>query len=278
VSAAEWRSRLDAAMRAAADAEAAPTPAKMRRVRDALALPVAVALPDGIVTLERDAFLDGLAGTTRGDFADAVEHLSALREAFEAVVVAPPSGDARVAAALPTVMAGIHVTPGLAQRIRDWFTRALQSALDTLGRAASTVPGVIVGVAILVLVVLAAIALTLRRARLVPERRAERTGATTVEDPAATLANALARGDLEAALRAQFALMLAALSVTGVVDDDPSLTAGEARAAVQARRVAIAPAVDSAAAALERVVYGERPPAREDLDVVRRATELARTS
>ena len=57
--------------------------------------------------------------------------------------------------------------------------------------------------------------------------------------------------------------------------DVPSLTAGECRLAVSAARPAIAPLVERATVAFERVSYGDEPVADDDLDALRRAADAA---
>jgi hypothetical protein len=87
---------------------------------------------------------------------------------------------------------------------------------------------------------------------------------------------ALARGDLRAAVRALYGALLASLSARGVLPGLESLTAGECRRAVATARPALYPAVLTATTAFERVIYGRVDPRPEDIQALREADRAAR--
>lgn len=261
--------------------EAQPSPELMDRVRAALALPAAVALPGRVVIVRQDAYLERLDGNAVGDFRAAVRHLGALRSAAtEALVTSPPDA-AAIRAALDQAYEVVpRHHPGLFTRAADWVARAIASALRSLvhfsGWETILAWAFLLGLAFLLFRVLS-------RGGLVPDRtigrrEPQRGRAGGRADWRGVAEEALARGDLEAAVRAMYRAMIAALAARGLVSDDPALTSGECRQAVSSARPALFPAVAEATGAFERVAYGGSPGGMDDVESLRRAERAARAA
>ena len=90
-----------------------------------------------------------------------------------------------------------------------------------------------------------------------------------------TADEALAAGDLGAAVPALYHALLGTLDARGVVRDAPALTAGECRGTVHRARPALSPAIDDATAAFERVVYGKLPATPADIEALQGAERTA---
>lgn len=82
-----------------------------------------------------------------------------------------------------------------------------------------------------------------------------------------------ARGDLDAALRAGYRALLVSLVGRGLVPDRRSLTAAEARDAVETTAPALGPGVDAATRAFERVAYARHDVEPDDVRTMRRVLE-----
>jgi len=253
----------------------------MDGVRRALGLPVAVAFPGRVVVLGADPYLQGLDGRSPGDFRNAVARIRTMRSGvFEALATRPPDrraiGDA-VEAAYRDVP---RIHPSLLSRLRDAVARALGSAVRNLVQFRGW--KTIIEWAF-VLAVAFVLVRTLARGRLVPDRavpegRVVTRGRARVDDWNRLAEEALARGEVEAAVRALYRGMLATLAARGIVGDDPTLTAGECRLAVGSRRPAILSAVAEATGAFERVAYGEEPGGMSDVEALRRAEGAVRAA
>jgi hypothetical protein len=267
---AEFSGRVERAIAAAEDGRLAPSPAAMARVRDELGLPATVVLSSGQrVEVEAPAALEGLSGATSRDFERAIRHLRALSfAAGEAEAAAPPSDEA-MRSLVERAYRGVGATqPGLFDRIRLAVLSGIAWVIDRLvharGLGSILVWGVAVGLA-------AGLVLLLRRGT-VPDRAEPRADAAEPDvDWEALAEEARRRGDLEGAVHASFRALVKALSARGIVLDEPSVTAGECRAATAGRRPATATSVAEATASFERVVYGMVAPRDEDVEVLTRA-------
>jgi len=89
---------------------------------------------------------------------------------------------------------------------------------------------------------------------------------------------AVAAGDFERAVRALYHALLTALQARGVVEDAPSLTAGETRLAVAATRPALSAVVGRATTVFERVAYGGAPADGDAVEAIRTAERSARSA
>lgn len=186
------------------------------------------------------------------------------------IAQAAPVDRVRVERALDRAYAGIDPTRSLTERIWEAIGRFIQRAIEELIKVEG-----IGEVALLVFAVaLVALIVWLVRRVLVPERRAPRR---TLEDETidwrARVEEALARGDLDAAVHAQYRVLLGALEARGVLAPRPSITAGEARSVVQAHLPEAFGAVSGATEIFERVAYGMRKPQLDELEQMRRAEE-----
>jgi uncharacterized protein DUF4129 len=279
IDAGELSARLQRAGALASAGTTSPSPERMQAVRDALALPVDVRVGGNVVGIARDDFLEHLRGDRPDDFTAASDHIDALTEAFQRETGATVPPRSAVEPALAGAYAGVHARPGLLALIRERLSELLRSAFDGLARLTAgtvgTIVAVIVGLAILLLVGL----FVARRTGIVQER-AVRDAARPVliADPQRALAEALSRGDLDAAVHAHYALLLAALAARGVVPDQVSLTAGECRAAVASTMGGMYSLVERATGAFERVAYGDAAARQEDVQALQRATDAVRAA
>ena len=274
VSAADLLSRLDRAIASATEGRGSPTRSRMTEIRSTLGLPLDVDVHGVVVPIADDRLLHRLTGTEERDFDAALAHLHALRAGLDALINAHPAPVPDVAAALR----GTQTNPGLFQRAREMWDRLLAWLQSGLESVASSGWGAIVFVAAAVAIAGSLIFVFVRRVRVVQDRSAGVLVPSTAADPSEELAAALRRGDLDAAVRAQFALLAHELALGGLVPEGPALTAGECRRAVRTRRGALYPVVREATDAFERVVYGHVRPTEEHVQVLRRATDAVRAA
>ena len=271
-SASDFVARLDHARRLAEADAAAPAPAKMQAVREAVGLPLDVDLAGGTVHVPADGVLDGLQGSTTEDFRNADDHLAAMEDAGRAALSARPPDAARMAAALSEALRGIRTEPSLFERVRHDIWVSIVSLWQRITRAVDRVPlphGLLVAVAVVVLAVVV-IVLIRRLGYLVPERRAagDRPGRQGKTDWDRLAREAMARGDLVEAVRARYGALLAALAGRGVVPDTPSLTAGECRRAVAGGLPGAYPVVAKATTIFESVMYGRAEATASGVDTL----------
>jgi hypothetical protein len=284
ISLTEYRARLDAARALAQPGVAAPSPARMDRVRDTLGFPVVVLLPLGTTAVDSDPLLAGLKGTTGGDFRRAVTRIDALRGAARDVATTGAVDPARLHAAVSSAYANLDVPgPGIRERLGAWVAGAVDWLLSHLFSFEGTATIVTWIVVLLLLAGLAFAAGRTGLARelrvgLVSERTARRDERTPGRDWLVEADRALAAGDLEQAVRALYRALLAALQARGVIEDAPSVTAGETRLAVAASRPALVPLVGRATTVFERVAYGGADASPEDVEAVRRAEREVRSA
>ena len=270
ISLSDYLGRLTQARSGARAGLITPASAQMLRVRAVLGLPADIHVGPHLVHVEQDPVLERLGGGHAEDFGAALRRIDILAARAEAAAGAdPPSPDA-TRRALDEAYRGIGTArPGLADRIRQAASEALQWLVDSLSHlrgAGTLVAWLIVFLLLLPLVPLA------RRLQLVPDRAsAERHRETGVTDWRRLADEALARGDLREAVRALYAAMLATLAASGVVANSPAVTAGECGWAVTRRQPEVAPAVVAATSAFERVTYGHREPTPADVASLQRA-------
>ena len=272
----EFAARLDHAIALATDDLQHPSPDAMIEVRVSVGLPVTMNLPGGVVSITGDRLLNSLKGTSPGDFARVIERLRIINRGLAAAEGAQTSDPSR--ADVANALRGVKTSPSFLQRLRELWDALLQLLTRGFSTVAGSGWGSILFVVIGSVLVLSLIVFALRRVRTVQERSIRGGRPAAIEDPVRELEDALARGDLVGAIRAQFRLLVHELAVDGVVPESPSLTAGECRVAVRSRARAASPLVDEATDAFERVVYGDVEPRREYLDVLRRATEAVRAA
>jgi hypothetical protein len=278
ISSEELLERLDAAAALAEEGAADPSPGRMREVEGAMGLPAVVRIGGMDVTISTDPVVIGLTGASAEDFRRAADRLGALRGSLERATSAAPADPDRIESALTDAYRGVlQVDPGLIERIRRAIGELIQNLLARLFsfRGADTI------VAWAVLVGLGILAFWLIRGlRLVPETTTEvvsRSGAPRV-DWIARAEDAVRAGDLHLAVHAFYRGLLGALSGRGLLIDAPGLTAGECRSTVRAVRPELFEAVADATGAFEQVAYGGAVPAPDDVDTLRRAVALARST
>lgn len=279
VSAEELSARLDRAIAIAARQDAEPSTARMEQIRKTIGLPAEVVLAEWTVLVPADPVLDALSGETAADFERAADRLRATQRALADAQGRRIPVREQVRDALDRAFAGLaQGNPSLVDRIRQAVTDTIGAILYRLVNLAG--PGSFLGWGVLVGLV-AAVVLLLRRARLVPDRFRPlthgRRASIAPVDWARRAEEALRAGDLREAVRARYLALVATLAGGGLLVDAPALTAGEARAAVRHARPTIYPAIAQATESYERVVYGGAAPDRRDVQDLLEADARART-
>lgn len=251
--------RLAAARQLAAEAADDPGPERMDAVRERLGPATQVELAGTPVRLAPREHLADLDGRQGEALETAATRLGLVERELAAAADAPARERAEVEAALEQAYAGVRAEPTALERLN----RLVGDVLAGLVRAAGEAEGLarlllVVGFAALV----AALAVWLvRRLTLVPDRAADTAGSSeqTRIDWRARREDALARGDLDTAVRAAYRSLLVALDTRGLLRDRPSLTAAGVR-----RQLAVdgtlRPKTEAATVAFERVVYAGEPP------------------
>lgn len=251
------------------------SPERMDDVRAALQRPARVRLGRGTVELPTDPVLAELAGTDRRDFRSAVARLERVADELRAAAEVDSLDPGVLDTALKDAYREVHARPTLAQRLwrfaEDLLTRIVE-ALAGAGR------GLGVGAAILLgLLAAGAVWLLGRRLLVVADEHAppERPAGERPADWRREADAALAAGDLDRAVRAQYRLLIHQLARRGLIRDTPSLTPAEARRAVSGASADVEDAVRRATAVFERMAYGEVPPEQTDVERMRSAVEAA---
>lgn len=275
----EYVARLERAIDLAGSAgSASDALARMREVRDALGLPVLVETPGGEVLIPADPIFREETGSGGDDLRIVADHLTAALGEAGRTAEASAIADDRIREDLDAAAAAVRGDESLLQRLRR---RAVEILADLLFRLFRYEGIGTVGTWLLLIVVVAGLVWLVRRLGLgigiVPERRSPEAAARaeSAVDWRRLAEEAAARGDLAEAIRCRYHALLTELAANGWVREDPSLTAGEARAAVGRRRPELYPDVARATGVFERVAYGLTEPGPDDLDSIRRAEEAA---
>jgi HAMP domain-containing protein len=279
ISSEELLGRLSAAAVLAEEGAADPSPARMRQVEEAMGLPTVVRIDGVDVAVPPDPVVMSLTGARAEDFRRAADRIGALRDSLERATTAAPVDADEVESALTEAYRGVlQVDPGLIERIRRAIGELIQSLLARLFSFQGA--GTIVAWAVLVGLGMLAFWL-IRRLRLVGETTMEvaggRTGRPRV-DWIARAEDAVRAGDLHLAIHAFYRGLLGALSGRGLLIDAPGLTAGECRSTVRAVRPELFDAVADATSAFEQIAYGGAVPEPDDVDTLRRAVVMARST
>jgi hypothetical protein len=275
----EFADRLDRAIELTELGASAPSAARMEQVRDALSLPADVVVGGRAVFLPADPFLERLSGGTAVDFDRAGAHLEGIRHALDATVARDVPSPDRVDDSLDRAYREvIQIQPSLLERIRraagELIVWLLYRLVNFVGPSSVLAWVVLVGL-------LAAAVLLLRRARLVPERVLPGSGGSrapeTKVDWGRRAQEALRAGDLREAIRALYLALITTLAGRGLLADAPALTAGECRAAVRRSRPSLYPLVARATESYERVLYGGATPRQGDVESLLEAEAGARS-
>jgi Domain of unknown function (DUF4129) len=275
----QFSARLERAIDVTKLGSAVPSEAWMRKVREAVGLPVMVRFYGRVVTVPQDRFLEDLSGKEALDFDRAAVHLGwQYRQLQVGIDLGTPDvqgvGDALDQAYRQIV----HIRPNLLERIRRGVADLIGAFVHRLVVFAG--PGSLLAWAFLLALVASAVFL-LRRVRLFPDRiliapaaahRAESIDWSHLAE------EALRAGDLKRAVRALYMALVATMARRGLLVDAPALTAGECRAVVQRTRPGLYPELARATEAYERVIYGSAAPSQIEVDALREANVLARTA
>ena len=273
----EFVERLERARALAARGALDPTPSAMNDVREAVGLPVGLTVPDGVIHIDADPFLESLTGRDAAEFRAAGEHLGTMAQDARRSEIVRNVDRGAMGEALSRAYEGI-ARPGLVQRVvtyaKGMFLRILRAILEPLGTFrgfdSALAWAIVVGVGVLAILLLRRLGL-----RFVPERGTPEAGGQQRIDWQALADDAQRRGDLREATRALYHALVAALAARRVLSDDASTTAGECRAAVARGLPDLYPAVVDATRGFERVAYGGANPLPADVEPLRRAISEA---
>jgi uncharacterized protein DUF4129 len=256
--------RVDAATEAAREGLAHPSAELMDRVRATVGLPTEVVIAGRPVRVAADPLLDRLGGREAADFEAAIRRLRAIGESIEATAEVVPASEAELRAELREAAGTVgSAEPGLLERARRFVESLLQALVGRGIRALRGGPAWVVLAAVLGLVLLGVWRLRARPVPLAPVRSV-RGGPTAIEWR--RLADEARRGgDLAGAVVALYRSLVVGLAERGVVEDRPSLTAGEVRAAVVAGAPGLAGTLRDATRRYERIRYGMAPATEDDL-------------
>jgi uncharacterized protein DUF4129 len=261
----ELLDRIERAREIAEAGASAPSPERMEEVRSALGLPDQVTVAGRTISVPADPFLEGLDGDSARAFEAATERMEALAKAIGSRPVAVDPVVLRDD--LDRAYGGLESEPGLLERIRRFLASLLRAGTDA---ATEGLRGWVGWAALAVLALVAALFLRRLGIRGVPQGSAGGEGrAPGAADWRRRAEEARARGDLGEAVACAYRAMVAALSERGLVEDRPSLTAGEVRAATPAG------AVVDATRRYERVRYGLAAAGDDDLQALLGAARRA---
>ena len=273
LSADAFLARIDGARAVALDGVSGPSTDAMRRVRDALGLPVTVQVSGTRLHIEDDPFLLSLRGSISADFERAVAHLDGLAAAVRETEDTAPGDRGAIDDAVRGALVGV-ARPTAISAIRAYVYAAIRKILSIVFEPLREFRGVRSIVAwVVVAAILIGIVLLLRRQGLglVPDRSVDRDRGARDVDWDRIAEEALRRGDLREATRALYHALLRRLAFRGIVPAGTSTTAGECRAAVAARLPSAYDAVSRGTNAFERVAYGGAAASSDDIEALRDA-------
>jgi hypothetical protein len=268
-------SRVSAAIEVAEEGLSEPRPQLMDEVRSTLGLPDRVEVSGRPIDVAPDQLLSALGGDSTADFEVALRRLRTMRAAILETAAASPPAEAELRRDLATSSEAFGSSePSLLERIR----RSIDAFLTSLARrGAAALRGgpawiLLVGAAVLV-------AVTVWRLRpgAVPLAAVPRRTARPAGEWRARAEAARGRGDLTEAVVALYRSLVAGLAERGLVEDRPSLTAGEIRAAA-AGDPRLGAVLSEATRRYERVRYGMDPPSEADLRALLEADRGARAA
>lgn len=256
----------------AREAVGAPSPERMDRVRQVLGLPAEVSFGRATVAMPADPLLAGLEGEGASDFDVAARHLEALAGVLETAATQPSTDEAGLREALAEASEGLQVEESFSDRL--W--RSLATFLAELFRRGEGRLGPGIGWLLIAGMLAAAVFLARRLGiRTVPEAAAHaEPSLPSVADWRRRAEEARARGDLAEAVACLYRALVAGLAREGLIEDRPSLTAGEVRRAAGRLR----PELTDATARYERVRYGRSPATERDVAMLLEAGRRARAA
>jgi hypothetical protein len=268
-------SRVEVALEVARAGVSDPGPERMEEVRAAVALPDEVEVAGRRVEVAADPLLARLDGDTAADFESAVRRLEALRDAIADTAEAASASESELRGDLRGAYQGLgSAEPGLLERVR----RAVESFLSTVvRRGVGALRGGPAWAALAVALALVLVAVWRLRVRPVPlAATRDRRGTATAVEWRRRADEAAGRGDLAGSVVARYRSLVAGLAERGLVDDRPSLTAGEIRVAVAEAAPRLAEPLRDATRRYERVRYGMVPATDDDLRALVAAERRAR--
>lgn len=258
--------RAELAASLARESAAAPSPEALEEVRAALGLPTSVRVGDRTVMVPADPFLASLDGDSGQDFEAAAVRLEVLADAYRRTTLVEGVAREKLNSDIEAAYGrAIDAEPGFWERVERAIAAFLEGAFretgETLGRP---------GAWILIVGLLLGMAVALRRlgVRAAPEAAVRREPRRRVDWRREAEA-ARGRGDLAATVGWLYGGMVEALARRGMVEDRPSLTAGEVRRSAATGEFSAL--VSDVTARYERIRYGLVRPTENDLDTLESA-------
>jgi hypothetical protein len=263
------------------DLAPAPTRDELQQVIDGLALPRQVAFTSGATVTVTEAALLGDIDLDDGSGAKQTLRFRFEGAARDAIAAGgtPAVDRGRIDAAVAAAYGRDRPQPGWLQRIDAaigrfvaWLGGWIGRGVDSVGRGGGIVALLLIG--LFVWYVASRV-----RPSVVPDIHGGPGGSVTATvDWAAEARAAIDAGDWNRAVRALYHVLLDVLERRGFVEDAPSLTTGECRAAVARVRPELLPAVRDATQSFERIAYGDADAGADDVERLLAAEREARTA
>lgn len=268
-------SRVSAAIEVAEGGLSEPRPELMDEVRATLGLPDRVEISGRPIDVAPDQLLSALGGDSAADFEVALRRLRAMRAAILETAAAVPPAEAELRRDLATAGEAFGSSePSLLERIR----RSIDAFLTSLARrGVGALRGGPAWILLVAAAVLMAVAVWRLRPGAVPLAAVPRRTGRPAAEWRSRAEAARERGDLTEAVVALYRSLVAGLAERGLVEDRPSLTAGEIRAAA-AEDPRLKAVLSEATRRYERVRYGMDPPSEADLRALLEAERGARAA
>lgn len=255
----------------------------MSQVHEVIGYPLLVTTNEQAISIEFDTVLSQLEGADSGDFLIAAQRLDVLLAQATELQSQDPVPRTFIADSLSSAYQGIRDQPTSFQRLRRWVAGIVGTIANAIAEFLSG--GAILGqmvrwlalAGVFAAVIFFALKVT-RRIRLVSETSAGIDSAIQRQvDWRSEGEKALAQGDLREAVRSLFRAIIQSLASRGVIDDDPSVTAGECRRAVRDFPL-LSSAVERAAGIFELVTYGEAEPTSEQVEIMQHSELSVRSA
>lgn len=280
VSAASFLERIRQAQQVLDSEEHSLSAQTFDRMLRTLDLPVTVTTRAGNVAIPQDPQLEALTSIDEGlqtSLTIARVRLSLLAAEVTTAEQRDGVDQTKVRESLGGAYRGIDDRPSVLQRIRRWiaerFTDFVGALLKPRGTTSVIAWVVVIAGAVALAVVFARSGAGPRRA----QRHREQIERPEAADWRALAEEALARGDVAAAVRYEYVFLLDTLADRELIPANDSVTAGECKHAVRRSAPSIAASVAQACLAFERAAYASERIDVSAVHAVRSATAEAQS-